>query len=105
MCCNRVLKLLSEDPAHYRDAPLEGIRRILEEVTGEEHPRNKPLETSRIRSIRMGTTVRLKAPPFFVGFFINLHMVVPVVLWIVETVRVASLRAMHFSSSFSEVGC
>lgn len=28
----RVLKLLSEDPQHYNDAPTEGIRRILEEV-------------------------------------------------------------------------
>ena len=30
----RVLKLLSEDTANYRDAPTEGIRRVLEEVTG-----------------------------------------------------------------------
>lgn len=28
----RVLKLLSEDPANYSDAPTEGIRRILEQV-------------------------------------------------------------------------
>lgn len=28
----RVMKLLSEDPANYPDAPREGIRRILEEV-------------------------------------------------------------------------
>lgn len=28
----RVLKLLSEDPQHYQDAPTEGIRRILQEV-------------------------------------------------------------------------
>ena len=28
----RVLKLLSEDPAKYPDAPREGIRRILEQV-------------------------------------------------------------------------
>jgi len=27
----RVLKLLSEDPANYADAPREGIRRILEQ--------------------------------------------------------------------------
>jgi 5-oxoprolinase (ATP-hydrolysing) len=31
----RVMKLLSEDPANYPDAPREGIRRILEEVVGE----------------------------------------------------------------------
>ncbi len=29
------LKLLSEDPENYPDAPREGIRRILEQVTGE----------------------------------------------------------------------
>ena len=28
----RVMKLLSEDPDNYPDAPREGIRRILEEV-------------------------------------------------------------------------
>jgi 5-oxoprolinase (ATP-hydrolysing) len=27
-----VLKLLSEDPSNYNDAPTEGIRRILEQV-------------------------------------------------------------------------
>ena len=53
----RVMKLLSEDPANYKDAPREGIRRVLEEVTGKKHPRDKPLDTSRIASIRMGTTV------------------------------------------------
>lgn len=55
MC--RVLKLLSEDPGNYPDAPREGIRRVLEEVTGVPHPRDRPLDTSRIASIRMGTTV------------------------------------------------
>ena len=29
----RALKLLSQDPAHYPDAPREGIRRILQEVS------------------------------------------------------------------------
>lgn len=28
----RVMKLLSEDPDNYQDAPREGIRRILQEV-------------------------------------------------------------------------
>lgn len=28
----RVLKLLSHDPQNYRDAPTEGIRRVLEQV-------------------------------------------------------------------------
>ncbi len=53
-----MLKLLSEDPANYSDAPREGIRRVLEEVTGRSHPRDEPLDTSRIAAIRMGTTVR-----------------------------------------------
>ena len=31
-----VMKLLSEDPANYPDAPREGIRRILEKVCGKQ---------------------------------------------------------------------
>ncbi|KAI8475487.1 MAG: Hydantoinase B/oxoprolinase-domain-containing protein [Monoraphidium minutum] len=57
----RVLKLLSEDPSNYPDAPREGIRRILEEVTGTPHPRALPLDTARVGSIRMGTTVATNA--------------------------------------------
>ena len=30
----RVMKLLSEDPENYQDAPREAIRRILQEVCG-----------------------------------------------------------------------
>ncbi|KAJ1869952.1 hypothetical protein LPJ55_005012 [Coemansia sp. RSA 990] len=56
-----VVKLLSEDPAHYPDAPREGIRRILEIATGRPHPRDAPLDTSNIESIRMGTTVATNA--------------------------------------------
>ncbi len=44
----RVLKLLSEDPANYADAPREAIRRVLESVTGIPHPIDQPLDTSRI---------------------------------------------------------
>lgn len=64
----RVLKLLSVDPANYPDAPREGIRRVLEVETGKPHPRDVPVDTSLISSIRMGTTVRrrifrlIKAP-------------------------------------------
>lgn len=58
----RVLKLLSVDPANYPDAPREGIRRVLEAATGVLHPRGRPLDTSRITSIRMGTTVRPPTP-------------------------------------------
>ncbi|CAM9920053.1 unnamed protein product, partial [Ectocarpus fasciculatus] len=57
----RVLKLLSEDPQNYPDAPREGVRRILEEEMGVAHPRDKPLDTSRIDYIRMGTTVATNA--------------------------------------------
>uniref|UniRef100_A0A7S3ECR6 5-oxoprolinase n=3 Tax=Rhodosorus marinus TaxID=101924 RepID=A0A7S3ECR6_9RHOD len=56
-----VHKLLSVDPANYKDAPTEGIRRILEEKTGIPHPRGEPVDTSRIDWIRMGTTVATNA--------------------------------------------
>lgn len=56
-----IIKLLSEDPANYRDAPLEGIRRLLSKFTGQEIPRGMALDTSKIESIRMGTTVATNA--------------------------------------------
>jgi 5-oxoprolinase (ATP-hydrolysing) len=60
-----VSKLLSEDPANYPDAPTEGIRRYLAkyDVSSPErqYPRGKPVETSQIGSIRMGTTVATNA--------------------------------------------
>ena len=56
----RVVKLLSEDPAHYSDAPREGIRRILEEVTGRPYPK-EGFVSSDIDWIRMGTTVATNA--------------------------------------------
>lgn len=56
-----VIKLLSEDPANYEDAPLEGIRRIMSHFLGREIPRGEPLDTSKIDSIRMGTTVATNA--------------------------------------------
>ena len=52
-----VAKLLSVDPGNYDDAPAEGIRRVLESVTGAVIPRNSPIPKDFIRSIRMGTTV------------------------------------------------
>jgi 5-oxoprolinase (ATP-hydrolysing) len=55
------LKLLSEDPRHYDSAPREGIRRILEEVTGQKVPRSVPVPHENIESIRMGTTVATNA--------------------------------------------
>ncbi|KAI9769495.1 MAG: hypothetical protein M1840_003972 [Geoglossum simile] len=56
-----LIKLLSEDPSNYDDAPLEGIRRLLSRFTGREIPRGEPLDTSQIESIRMGTTVATNA--------------------------------------------
>ena len=56
-----VIKLLSEDPSNYDDAPLEGIRRLLSRFTGREITRGEPLDTSKIESIRMGTTVATNA--------------------------------------------
>ncbi|KAL1643079.1 hypothetical protein SLS58_005048 [Diplodia intermedia] len=56
-----IIKLLSVDPQNYDDAPLEGIRRLLEKFTGHDIPRGQPLDTSNIESIRMGTTVATNA--------------------------------------------
>eukprot|EP00249_Psilotum_nudum_P017421 c26315_g1_i2 orf=81-3959(+) len=57
----RAVKLLSVDPGSYEDAPREGIRRILEECTGERIPRSGKVPTDRIEWIRMGTTVATNA--------------------------------------------
>ena len=56
-----ILKLLSEDPSNYQDAPLEGIRRIMSRFSGRDIPRGEALDTSSIASIRMGTTVATNA--------------------------------------------
>ncbi|GKZ28562.1 hypothetical protein AbraIFM66950_009453 [Aspergillus brasiliensis] len=58
-----VVKLLSQDPANYADAPIEGIRRILEQATGKCFPRDQKLTTADFGSvsIRMGTTVATNA--------------------------------------------
>jgi 5-oxoprolinase (ATP-hydrolysing) len=56
-----IIKLLSEDPSNYDDAPLEGIRRLLSQFMGREIPRGEALDTSQIESIRMGTTVATNA--------------------------------------------
>ena len=56
-----IIKLLSEDPSNYKDAPLEGIRRLLSKFTGREIPRGEALDTTKIESIRMGTTVATNA--------------------------------------------
>lgn len=56
-----LIKLLSVDPSNYDDAPLEGIRRLMEKFTGKSIKRGEPLDTSEIESIRMGTTVATNA--------------------------------------------
>ncbi|MBA7492569.1 hypothetical protein ES702_03119 [subsurface metagenome] len=56
-----IIKLLSEDPSNYEDAPLEGIRRLMSKFTGRDIPRGEALDTTKIESIRMGTTVATNA--------------------------------------------
>ena len=56
-----IIKLLSEDPSNYQDAPLEGIRRIMSHFLKKDIQRGQPLDTSKIDSIRMGTTVATNA--------------------------------------------
>ncbi|KAF2077582.1 hypothetical protein CYY_001123 [Polysphondylium violaceum] len=55
-----VEKLLSVDPDNYDDAPREGIRRILERVQKTAISRDS-VDTTYIKSIRMGTTVGTNA--------------------------------------------
>ena len=50
-----VRKLLSENPAHYADAAVEGIRRALGTGPGD------PVPAERIGAVRMGTTVATNA--------------------------------------------
>lgn len=45
---HNILYLVSQDPGNYKDAPTEGIRRVLEIVTGEKIPRGTILETGKI---------------------------------------------------------
>jgi 5-oxoprolinase (ATP-hydrolysing) len=55
----RVVKLLSEDPANYDDAPREGIRRVLDEFGIK--PVDGLIDGTCIEWIRMGTTVATNA--------------------------------------------
>lgn len=50
-----VHKLLSDNPEHYSDAALHGIREILR------LPHDAPIPSEKIESIRMGTTVGTNA--------------------------------------------
>lgn len=56
-----VFKLLSVDPNNYKDAPTEGIRRILERAQDIQIPKDEKLGLDLITSIRMGTTVATNA--------------------------------------------
>lgn len=58
---NLLFKLLSVDPANYSDANIEGIRRVLEHASGKKIPRDQPLDTSCVRSLKLGTTVATNA--------------------------------------------
>ena len=51
----RVLKLLSDNPEQYRDAAVEGIRRLLGLRAGE------PITPERVECVKMGTTVATNA--------------------------------------------
>jgi 5-oxoprolinase (ATP-hydrolysing) len=57
----RTLKLLSENPQRYADAPREGIRRILEASLLRKIPPDLPLDETPIHWIRMGTTLATNA--------------------------------------------
>ncbi|XP_055854712.1 5-oxoprolinase [Episyrphus balteatus] len=57
----KTMKLLSEDPASYSDAPREGIRRILKQETGKDLTPSGLVDTSLIGWVRMGTTVATNA--------------------------------------------
>lgn len=56
-----VLKVLSDSPDDYSDAPTECIRQILQLASGEPVPRGQPLDFTIIETIRMGTTVATNA--------------------------------------------
>jgi 5-oxoprolinase (ATP-hydrolysing) len=57
----QVYKLLSQDPKNYADAPSEGIRRILNQITGLNIAKGDIIPTTNIESIRMGTTLATNA--------------------------------------------
>lgn len=59
-----VLKLLSEDPSSYADAPTEGIRRVLAHAgvrPGPAAAAGRLVDTAHLDEIRMGTTVATNA--------------------------------------------
>ncbi|XP_054168710.1 5-oxoprolinase-like [Oppia nitens] len=57
----QVMKLLSEDPDHYKDAPLEAIYKILSSQLPDKYTKRCNIDTKHIEWIRMGTTVATNA--------------------------------------------
>ncbi|HPO20073.1 MAG TPA: hydantoinase/oxoprolinase N-terminal domain-containing protein, partial [Rubrivivax sp.] len=51
----RTLKLLSDDPQHYADAAVEGMRRLLGLGAGQ------PITPEQVQCVKMGTTVATNA--------------------------------------------
>lgn len=39
---------VSQDPSNYKDAPVEGVRRVLEIATGDKYPRGEKLKTDKL---------------------------------------------------------
>ncbi|KAH7007041.1 Hydantoinase B/oxoprolinase-domain-containing protein [Ilyonectria destructans] len=56
-----VIKVLSQSPDEYEDAPTECIRQILETANGQPISRGTLLNLDQVESIRMGTTVATNA--------------------------------------------
>jgi 5-oxoprolinase (ATP-hydrolysing) len=61
-CTDKIVhKLLSQDQKNYEDAPSEGIRRILQQITKQEINKGTKIPSHFIESIRMGTTIATNA--------------------------------------------
>ncbi|KAF2639035.1 hypothetical protein P280DRAFT_455371 [Massarina eburnea CBS 473.64] len=56
-----VFKILSVDPRNYRDAPTEAVRRALEIVEGRPISRLESLNATRVKSLRIGSTIATNA--------------------------------------------
>jgi 5-oxoprolinase (ATP-hydrolysing) len=46
-----LIRIVSQDPNNYRDAPTEGIRRVLEKVLEKTLPRGEKLNTDKIGTL------------------------------------------------------
>jgi 5-oxoprolinase (ATP-hydrolysing) len=58
---NANLYILSQDPQNYEDAPSEGIRRIIEKISGKKLNKDEKIPTDMIECVRMGTTIATNA--------------------------------------------